>query len=139
MPVVGVNITNIEVEKQGGIIGNVEVNLSPKIEEVRLGEVRTPSGKVNGVEVLFTYQIGYNPEIARALIKGAVFYLPPKKEQTDEILEGWEKEKKIPPEMFAELVNFLTNEITPLIMIVSKEMRIPYPIPLPRVTIKQQS
>lgn len=139
MPVVGVNVTKIEVEKQGGVLGKVEVNLSPKIEEVRLGEIKTPSGKVNGIEVFFTYQIGYNPEIARAVIKGAVFYLPPKKEQIDEILDGWEKEKKIPPEMFAEIVNFVTNEITPLIMVISKEMRIPYPIPLPRVTIRQQS
>ncbi|MCD6189215.1 MAG: hypothetical protein J7J97_03375 [Thermococcus sp.] len=139
MPVVGVNVTKIEVEKQGGVLGKVEVNLSPKIEEVRLGEIKTPSGKVNGIEVFFTYQIGYNPEIARAVIKGAVFYLPPKREQIDEILDGWEKEKKIPPEMFAEIVNFVTSEITPLIMVISKEMRIPYPIPLPRVTIRQQS
>jgi len=84
-----------------------------------------------------TYQIGYKPEIARASISGAVFYLPPQKEKIDEILDGWEKEKRIPPEMFAEIVNFITNEITPLIMVVSKEMRIPYPIPLPRVSIKQ--
>ena len=54
-------------------------------------------------------------------------------------LKKWRilKEKRIPPEMFAEIVNFITNEITPLIMVVSKEMRIPYPIPLPRVSIKQ--
>ncbi|RLF75186.1 hypothetical protein DRN51_04470 [Thermococci archaeon] len=137
MPVLGVNITKVEIEKQGGVAGKVEINLSPKVEEVRLGEIKTPSGKVNGIEALFTYQIGYKPEIARASISGAVFYLPPQKEKIDEILDGWEKEKRIPPEMFAEIVNFITNEITPLIMVVSKEMRIPYPIPLPRVSIKQ--
>ncbi|USG99833.1 hypothetical protein K1720_10165 [Thermococcus argininiproducens] len=137
MPVLGINITKVEMEKQGGIASKVEINLSPKIEEVRLGEIKTPSGKVNGIEVLFTYQIGYRPDIARALISGMVFYLPPQKEKIDEILDNWERDKKVPPEMFAEIVNFITNEVTPMIMLISKEMRIPYPIPVPRVSIKQ--
>lgn len=137
MPVLGINITKVEMEKQGGMASKVEINLSPKVEEVRLGEIKTPSGKVNGIEVLFTYQIGYRPDIARASISGMVFYLPPQKEKIDEILDNWEKEKKIPPEMFAEIVNFITNEVTPLLMLISKEMRIPYPIPVPRVSIKQ--
>jgi len=136
MPVLGINITKIEIEKKGGMIGRVEVNLSPQIEEVRLGELRMPTGKVNGLEVLFEYRINYRPEIANAVVKGMVFYLPPQKEQIDEVLDLWEKEKKVRPEMFAEIVNFITNEITPLLMVAAKDMKIPYHIPLPRVALK---
>jgi len=136
MPVLGINITKIEIEKKGGVIGRVEVNLSPQIEEVRLGEIRMPTGKVNGLEVLFEYKINYRPEIANAVVKGMVFYLPPQKEQIDEVLDLWEKEKKVRPEMFAEIVNFITNEITPLLMVAAKDMKIPYHIPLPRVALK---
>ncbi|NJE77444.1 hypothetical protein, partial [Thermococcus sp. ES12] len=89
-----------------------------------------------GIEVLFEYRINYRPEIASAVVKGMVFYLPPQKEQIDEVLDLWEKEKKVRPEMFAEIVNFITNEITPLLMVAAKDMKLPYHIPLPRVSLK---
>ncbi|WP_457753556.1 hypothetical protein [Thermococcus sp.] len=136
MPVLGINITKIQIEKKGGVIGRVEVNLSPQIKEVRLGELRMPTGKVNGIEILFEYKINYRPEVASAVVEGMVFYLPPQKEQIDEILDLWEKEKKVRPEVFAEVVNFITNEISPFLMIAAKDMKIPYHIPLPRVALK---
>lgn len=78
MPVVAHNLTKVEVEKLSGSIptGQIQVNLSPKIEDLRLGEVRTPTGKINGVEVVFSFEVTYQPEIARAVIKGLLLYLP---------------------------------------------------------------
>lgn len=138
MAVFGINITKISIEKIGAQVGQVEVNLAPKVREVRLGELRSPTGKINGIEVLFEYNVTYRPEIAKALIEGMVFYLPPQKDKIDEILELWEKEKKVDPYMFAEIINSVTNEIIPILMTLTKEMRIPYPIPLPRVNVKTQ-
>lgn len=138
MPVVGVNFTKIEFEKRGlpPIGGRIEVNLTPKVRDMRLGEIRTPTGKINGIEILFKYEITYRPEIAEGLIEGAVMYLPSKREDVDRILDTWEGERKVPPEVFAEVINFLTAEMSPLLFVIAKEMRLPYHIPLPRVEIK---
>ena len=140
MPVLGFNITKIEMEKEAIAVpgGQIEVRLSPKVKEMRLGEMRTPTGKINGIEILFRYEIEYNPRIAQGAIEGAILYLPPQKEKIDEILNLWEDDKKMDPVTFAEVVNFITKEVSPILMMLSKEMRLPYHIPIPRVEVKSQ-
>ncbi len=39
---------------------------------------------------------------------------------------------------FAEVVNFITKEISPVLMMMAKEMRLPYHVPLPRVEVRRQ-
>ncbi|NJE01604.1 hypothetical protein [Thermococcus sp. JdF3] len=138
MPVLGFNITKVEMKKVSFSVpaGQIEVRLSPKIEEIRLGEIRTPTGKLNGIEILFRYEIEYNPKIADGAIDGVILYLPPRKEKMDEILNLWEDEKKIDPVTFAEVVNFITKEVSPMLMLLAKEMRLPYHVPLPRVEVR---
>ncbi|WP_297420250.1 hypothetical protein [Thermococcus sp.] len=140
MPVLGFNISRVELKKTSPFVpsGQIEVRLSPTIQEVRLGEMRTPTGKINGVEVIFSYEIEYNPKIAQGVIDGAVLYLPSNKEQVDEILNLWEDEKKVDSITFAEVVNFITSEVAPLLMILAKELRLPYHVPIPRVEVKRE-
>ncbi|NJE04929.1 hypothetical protein E3E36_01930 [Thermococcus sp. M36] len=138
MPVLGFNITKIQMEKMASAVpgGQIAVKLSPRVKEVRLGEVRTPTGKMNGVEILFRYDIEYDPKIAGGSVEGAILYVPPSKDKIDDILNLWEDEKKIDPVVFAEVVNFITKEVSPILMVLAKEMRLPYHIPLPRVEVK---
>jgi hypothetical protein len=141
MPVLGFNVTKVEMEKVTLAVpgGQIEVKLSPKVREMRLGEMRTPTGKINAIEILFRYEIDYNPTIARGAIEGAILYLPPQKERIDEILNMWEDEKKIDSVTFAEVVNFITKEVSPMLMMLAKEMRLPYHIPLPRVEVTREN
>ncbi|AIU70396.1 hypothetical protein TEU_08670 [Thermococcus eurythermalis] len=140
MPVLGYNITKVDVERDAQNIasGQVEVKLSPRIKELRLGEVRTPTGKVTGIEVLFAYEISYNPQIARAVIEGSILYLPPQKDKTDEILNIWEEEKKVDSRLFVEVINFLSVQLLPMLTVIAKEMRLPYHIPVPRAELRTQ-
>jgi hypothetical protein len=140
MPVLGYNITKVEMEKLTSNIppGQIEVKLSPRVEELRLGEIRTPTGKINGIEVLFNFQIEYNPEIARTSVKGALIYLPPEKDRMDEILNAWEDEKKLDSVLLVEVINFLSIELTPMLMVMAKEMRLPYHVPVPRAELRTQ-
>ncbi|AMM54258.1 hypothetical protein [Pyrococcus kukulkanii] len=138
MPILGHNIVRIEVEKVQSGSGKVEVSINPKIEELRLGELQLPTGRVKGIEVIVNYIINYSPEIAKASVRLLVFYVPRVKEDIDKILDEWEEKKQLPGELVAEVVNFTTSELMPLMMMISKEMRIPYPIPLPRVVVRQE-
>ncbi|GAB6135132.1 hypothetical protein [Thermococcus henrietii] len=140
MPVLGYNITKVEMEKNAQNVppGEIEVKISPRVRELRLGEIRTPTGKVNGIEVLFTYEVSYNPQIAKAVVEGALMYLPPQKEKIDEILNTWEDEKKVDSLLFVEVVNFLSIELTPMLAVIAKEMRLPYHVPIPRAELRTQ-
>ncbi|AEH25469.1 hypothetical protein [Pyrococcus yayanosii] len=138
MPVLGINVLKVEYEKKGAVIGRVEVSLNPKIEDMRLGEMIFPNGKVNGIEVALNYEVQYSPNIATGRVKLMVFYLPRDRDKVDEILDMWESEKKIPPELFTEVVNFTTVELMPLLIAIAKEMKIPYPIPVPRIAVRKE-
>ncbi len=138
MPVIGINLTKVEFEKRGlpPMGGRIEVNLTPKVRDMRLGEIQTPAGKTQGVEVLFKYEVNYRPDIAEGTLEGAVMYLPQRMEDVDRILDAWDAGRKVPPEVFAEVVNFITAELSPMLFVIAKEMRLPYHIPLPMVGIK---
>ncbi|MCD6559245.1 MAG: hypothetical protein J7K57_05170 [Palaeococcus sp.] len=135
MAVLGIDIRKISFEKIKAPTPQVEVDLTPRINELRLGELRTPTGKVNGIEVLFEYTVNYKPDIAKASIEGRVFYLPRNKGDVDKILDVWESEKRVDPYLFAEAVNAITNEIMPTLLNLSKRLQLPYPIPIPRVNV----
>jgi len=136
VPILGHNILKIEFEKLQTLGGKIEVSLRPTIRNLRLGEMHLPSGKVKGIEVDVDYIITYSPEVARASIKVRVFYVPRNKEDIDNILDEWEDRKVLPGELVAEVVNFTTSELMPIAMYIAKEMRIPYPVPLPRAVVR---
>ncbi|ASJ15646.1 hypothetical protein A3L04_00420 [Thermococcus chitonophagus] len=138
MPILGHNIVKIEVEKFSATGGKVEVSINPKIENLRLGELQLPTGRVKGIEVEVSYMVNYTPEVAKSVVRLILFYVPRAKEEIDKILDEWEDKKQLPGELVAEVVNFTTSELMPLMMMLSKEMRIPYPIPIPRVVVKQE-
>ncbi len=137
MPVLGVNVTKIEFEKRDILAPpeRVEVNITPKIKDLRLGKVSLPSGNVEGVEVLFRYEINYRPDIAEGYVDGAVLYLPANGD-ANSVIDEWEMSKKVEGELLGEVLNFLTMELAPLIMVIAKEMRIPYHLPLPRFEVQ---
>ncbi|MBP1910751.1 hypothetical protein [Thermococcus stetteri] len=138
MAILGYNLKKIGMEKLVDVLpqGEIQVRLTPQIREVRLGELRMPTGKTNAVEVLFSFVVEYNPEIAKATLEGSLLYLPPEKGKIDEILNAWENEKKLDGSMVVEVINFLNREFSPLLMVMAKEMRIPYHIPLPRAELR---
>jgi len=140
MPVLGHNITKVEVEKetQNPVSGEIEVKISPRIKELRLGKIGTPTGIVNGIEVIFSYEVSYNPQVAHAVIEGSVMYLPAQREKIDEILNTWEDEKKVDPRLLVEIVNYLSVQVMPILVVVAKEMRLPYHIPIPRAELRTQ-
>jgi len=140
MPVIGYNVQGVSFEKKVMAIpsGQIEVKISPTITELRLGEMMTPNGKISGIEVLFNFEVEYKPDIAKASVKGALLYIPPQRERVDDILSAWEDEKKIDPVLMVEVANFLTTELSPMLMVIAKEMRLPYHLPLPRAELRTQ-
>jgi len=137
MPVLGVNVTKVEFEKKGIAAppDRIEVNITPKIKDLRLGKANLPSGDLEGIEVLFRYEINYRPDIAEGYVDGIVLYLPAR-EDANLIIDEWEVSKKVDGELVGEVLNFLTMELAPVIMVIAKEMRIPYHLPLPRFEVQ---
>jgi len=135
MPILGVNVKEISFEKKDVLPTGpqIQVNLTPKIEEIREAQISTPTGNIRGIEVLFTYELKYNPEIASGKVSGGLFYLPINHDQMEGILKTWREEKRVDPMVFTEIVNFLTHELAPTLMLISKQMGLPYPFPLPLV------
>ena len=59
--------------------------------------------------------------------------------KTKEILASWKKDKKVPKELMAGLLNTILTKCNIQALILSQEINLPAPIPLPKVQIAQQS
>ncbi|MBI2659814.1 hypothetical protein HYX07_01495 [Candidatus Woesearchaeota archaeon] len=55
-----------------------------------------------------------------------------------EILGNWKKDKKLPKEMMAGLLNTILTKCNVQALILSQQVNLPPPIPLPKVQVQQQ-
>jgi len=85
--------TSIESSRKEDVKpGNMNVNVN--IDEVKK--------KDNLLEFSYTYKVNYQPEVGKIQITGKALY---KGDDHDKIIESWNKDKKIPPEIGKEVVN----------------------------------
>ena len=75
--------------------------------------------------------------MAHIILEGDVLFLE-KPEKIKEILDDWKKNKKLPNEVAAPILNTALSRCNIESLILSKEVNLPPPIPLPRVEKQTQ-
>ncbi|MBI2658791.1 hypothetical protein HYX05_01660 [Candidatus Woesearchaeota archaeon] len=56
-----------------------------------------------------------------------------------ELLASWKKDKKVPKELMAGLLNTILTKCNIQALILSQEINLPAPIPMPKVQIQAQA
>ena len=80
----------------------------------------------------FEFASKYEPDLGSIKFEGEVIYLIDKK-TADKLLEGWKKNKRLEQPTMTNLLNNILNKCNIEALILSKEMGLPAPIPLPKV------
>ena len=57
--------------------------------------------------------------------------------KVEELLNGWKKDKKLPPEVITPVLNMALTKCNVQALILSQEINLPPPIPLPKVQQKE--
>lgn len=135
MPVVGLNFNKIVVEKLAPVKGKVTVNNNISVKDVEKADVSLGSAKQAALKFHFEFVANYEPKIATLNLDGTLTFFE-KPEKVDEAVKQWKKEKKVPKEIMSSVINTILSRSNIEAMVLSREVNLPPPIPLPKVQVK---
>ncbi len=136
MPFIGFNFDKIEALKNvDEIKGNVNVKNALNILDVKLQEV-TVDKKQEVLKFIFEFKLDYEPKIGSISLTGNMMYLDDQK-KLKEIIQGWKKDKKLPPDIMKGLFNTVLIKANIKALNLAQDINLPPHLPLPK--LQQQS
>ena len=135
--IVGFGFTKLSAERNEAAKGKIDINNNVTIKNVEEADISFGKNNQSVIKFLFEFTSKYEPNIGTILFEGELLYMEePKKAK--EILAGWKKDKKVPKELMAGLLNTILTKCNIQALILSQEINLPAPIPLPKVQMAQQ-
>ena len=134
MVVVGFNFTKINVEKKDNIKGKVNIANNVSIKSIEKADLSLGKAKQDGVKFIFEFTTDYEPDIANILLVGDVLFIDDEK-KVKNILDEWKKTKKAPEDVMNQVLNTILSKCNVQALILSRDVNLPPPIPLPKVEV----
>ncbi len=138
MAIVGFNFTRLEAERSEAAKGKINVSNNVSIKNVEEKNLSLGNDKQKVLSFTFEFASTYDPKVGSIKLVGDVLYMDDAK-KAKEVLDGWKKEKKLPKELMTGIINTILNKCNIQSLILSEQVNLPAPIPLPRVQAQQQS
>lgn len=132
MTIVGFNFTKMLVEKSSNAKGQINISNNVAIKEAKEIDVSLGSASQKAVRFDFEFISSYDPNLGKILLEGEIVYMEDEK-KVKEVIESWEKNKKVPTELMTQLLNNILNKCNVQALIMSRDINLPPPIPLPKV------
>lgn len=134
MPIMGLNLDKINAIKSNPLKGKIDIKHNVKITDVQDYKLEIAKDK-EALRFFFHYEVLYEPKIGSITLTGDVLYVEdPKK--TKEILNDWKKNKKIQPDLAANIINTVLTKCTIKALTLSQEVNLPPHLPLPKASPK---
>lgn len=135
--IVGFGFTKITAEKKTSVHGKVDVNNNISIKSIETTDFSLVKKKQDALKFIFEFMSKYEPSLGSIVFEGEIIYVDEPK-NTKEILDYWNKEKKIKNEIMASILNAILSKCNIQALIISQEINLPPPIPMPKVSINKQ-
>ncbi|MBN1793001.1 hypothetical protein JW826_04940 [Candidatus Woesearchaeota archaeon] len=135
MAVIGFNFTKMLVEKYSPVKGKISINNNVGItglEETKL-DINTDK---KSLRLTFEFTSAYEPKVAKILLEGEVIYLIDK-DKAEDAVKNWKKNKKVDKDVMAQVLNSVLAKCNVEALILSRDMNLPPPMPLPKVGVKE--
>jgi len=137
MTVVGFNFTKLEAEKKELIKGKININNNVAINKVEEKDLSLGNQKQKVLKFTFEFIAKYEPDIGQIKFIGDVLFMDETK-KVKEILDGWKKDKKLPKEVMPQILNTVMNKCNIQALVLSEQINLPPPIPLPKLKPVEQ-
>ncbi|MFH2028490.1 MAG: hypothetical protein ABIJ08_05095 [Nanoarchaeota archaeon] len=136
MTIVGFNFNSISVKKEKSASGKISVSNNVSISKIE--ETTFPVGKDKQAALKFSFEFAstYEPKIGDITLGGEIRFIDDNK-KIKEILDNWKKEKKVNSDIMKDILNMILARGNILALILSQEVNLPPPIPLPKVNVKE--
>ena len=133
--IVGFGFTKLSAEKGEQPKGKIDINNNVTVKDVKEADISLGKGNQNVLKFMFEFTSKYGPNVGTILFEGELLYLEDSK-KTKEILSMWKKDKKIPKELMGSLLNAILTKCNVKALILSQEVNLPPPVPLPKVRVE---
>ncbi len=134
MAVIGFNFNRINVEKNEAEKGKVNISNNVAIKNIEQKGISLGKDKQDALKFTFEFSSKYEPKLGAITLGGDVLYLTDSK-KSKEILDNWKKDKRVPKEIMAGILNTVLARCNIQALILSQEVNLPPPIPLPKVKV----
>lgn len=134
MAIVGFEFTKINVQKQETAKGKINISNNVAIADIKKADLQLGKAKQAGIKFMFDYKSLYEPKFARIELGGNILFLTDEK-KAKEILDSWEKEKKIKKEIAETVINSILTKCNIQSILLSNTVNLPPPVPMPKVNV----
>lgn len=131
MTVIGFNFNKMLIEKKNPVKGKVSINNNVGITDLEETKLNINTNK-KALKLNFEFTSSYDPNVGKISLKGEVIYLIDK-DKAEEVLKNWKKNNKIEKDVMTDVLNNVLTKCNVQALILSKDMNLPPPIPLPKV------
>ena len=136
MSVIGFNFTKIVVEKHQAKAGKVEISNNVGIKKIEESNLKLSTDDKKVLKFDFEFESKYNPDLGSIKLEGNLLNMIPAKDG-DEVLKEWKDSKKISHEVMKGVMNTILSKANVQALILSRDVNLPSPIPLPKVNVKK--
>ncbi len=131
MPIVGLSFNSIEASRKSLPKGEIKVNSSPKVNDIK--EVDVAGIGKKALSLSFEFLTEYQPDIGSIKVEGEMVYMS---DTSAKILAQWKKDKTLPEEASVEVLNQLFRKCLLKVSNIAEDLQLPIPIQIPRVAAK---
>jgi hypothetical protein len=136
MTIIATNFTKISIEKTSSVKGKVSIANNVAIKNVEKTELAIGTAKQQALKFTFEFTVKYEPKVGNIVMNGELVFLE-KAEKLTEITDEWKKSKKVPKDIMAPILNNVLTKCNVEALILSREINLPPPVQLPRVSVKK--
>ncbi|MBR9691360.1 hypothetical protein GOV06_01105 [Candidatus Woesearchaeota archaeon] len=135
MAIVGFNFTKIKVERKDMILkGKIDIKNNIVIVNVEESKLSIGDSSQKVAKFSFDFNSSYEPKAGSIRLSGDIMYLG-EAAKIEELVNGWKKDKKVPKEIMAAVLNVALNKSNVQALVLSQLINLPSPIPLPKVEV----
>ena len=137
MGILGFNFLKMNAERLSAPVGKIQISNNASIKDITEAEFNFgPKSKQSGIRFTFQFTSQYSPNIATIELAGELLYSADAK-KCKEILSAWKKKEKLSQDVLTEVLNLIMMRCNVEALLLSKELNLPPPIQLPRITESQ--
>jgi hypothetical protein len=134
MTIIGFNFIKINIEKKGPVKGKINISNNVSIKDVEEIKISLGKSEQKALRFIFEFVSKYEPNIGDITLKGEIIDLEDDK-KTKEITDKWKKDKKLSKDMTTLLLNNVLAKCNIQALILSRDINLPPPIPMPKVEV----
>jgi hypothetical protein len=136
MSVLGINFTKIEAERKGPLKGQININNNIAINDVKKNDFKLADQ--DSLKIEFEFTAKFEPNVGTIVLMGDTIIVN-NPEKTQEILDQFKKDKKLPEDVLEQVMNNLLTKCNIEALVVGREVGLPPTLNMPKVKAQEKS